>query len=238
MGKKVAATEVKAPGSYLQASFVEADDQGSIADPIEATRSALTSCEICNKTVKTSPSQRQKGRGRFCSRACFFVSLNGEGNPHWTGGKLPVTIVCACCEVEFNTTATDARMGRKFCGQACSNTIKNQQSKKNDTAPERTVREYLEQRNIKFQSQVPLCGVGLVDFLVGTTIIQCDGVYWHTLPGRQEHDLQQDEALNEAGYTVIRVNDEEMKELPIELLLRERAWVATAHNQRRVSWQI
>jgi len=84
---------------------------------------------------------------------------------------------------------------------------------------------------------VPLYGIALVDFLAGTAVIQCDGVYWHTLPGRAEHDARQDVALNALGYAVIRISDEEIKNTPVTEILKRKAWIATAHAKRRVTWQ-
>lgn len=181
------------------------------------------------------------GRALYCLKH-RRAATSGERNSNWSGGKLPVTIVCCCCRKSFVVTASQARAGRKFCSHACSNIIKNKNNKKRNTALELAIQSSLEANRIPFQSQVPLHGIGLVDFLIGlpgtaSTVLQCDGVYWHTLPGRAERDAKQDDALNALGYSVIRISDEELKKESVDVILKRKAWISTAHNQWRVSWR-
>jgi len=126
---------------------------------------------------------------------------------------------------------------KKFCGRRCAAIWGNVNSKKQDTKLEQTIRTWLEHRGIPFQSQVRIANISVVDFLAGTSVIQCDGVYWHTLPGRAQKDAEQDAALNALGYAVIRISDAELKKELIDRVIQRKAWIATSRSQWRVSWQ-
>lgn len=81
-----------------------------------------------------------------------------------------------------------------------------------DTSIELKVEEELKRRNLEYKKQVVLCKIAKVDFLLTKTneVIQCDGDYWHNLPGRQEYDAKQDKILRENGYTVHRFWEHEI----------------------------
>lgn len=154
----------------------------------------------------------------FCPKCVISVARHNERNGHWTGGKLPVEVNCPCCKKLFVTSVTKLRQakkyraGRKYCSKRCSNITKNRNSKQRDTDIEQAVKGCLESRNIPFQVQVPLHGIALVDFVVEPkTVVQCDGVFWHTRPGVAERDAVQDKALKALGYEVIRVTSDELK---------------------------
>jgi very-short-patch-repair endonuclease len=135
------------------------------------------------------------------------------------------------------TTVAKVRAGRKFCSHACSNITKNRLSKKSGTSLENTIEAWFADKGIQFEKQVPLLGITLADFVVGTTVIQCDGVYWHTLVGRADKDREQDSRLNAAGYTVVRISDSELKDDTLDRIMLRKSIIASLHNQHRVSWQ-
>lgn len=41
-------------------------------------------------------------------------------------------------------------------------------------------------------------------------VLECDGKFWHGVPGRSEYDSQRDAAMEDLGYTVIRLTEEEI----------------------------
>jgi len=42
-------------------------------------------------------------------------------------------------------------------------------------------------------------------------IIECDGRYWYTLPGKQKYNKQRDIKIEQEGYKVLRFWDDEIK---------------------------
>ena len=151
--------------------------------------------------------------------------------------RLTVELVCECCSKKFMASARSYRNGRRFCTNSCSNMIKNKKMKKSGTSIENTMEKYFIDNGIQYEKQVLVQGVALVDFLVGTTVIQCDGIYWHSLPNREKHDDEQDKKLNDLGYTVIRFSDKEISGGDLKRMILRKSIMATIHNQNRVSWR-
>lgn len=71
---------------------------------------------------------------------------------------------------------------------------------------EKLMTKELLKRNIKYVKQFPY-ELGVADFWLPktNTIIECDGDYWHNLPGKQEQDKKQTEYLESKGYIVVRI---------------------------------
>jgi len=44
-------------------------------------------CLVCEAEFTTAPSSLKRGRGKFCSKECFSISIKGENNYIWNGGK-------------------------------------------------------------------------------------------------------------------------------------------------------
>ena len=40
-------------------------------------------CKKCEKVFFVKPYDRNRGRGKYCSRKCYFQSVRGEGNPFY-----------------------------------------------------------------------------------------------------------------------------------------------------------
>lgn len=50
-----------------------------------------------------------------------------------------------------------------------------------------------------------------VDFLIfDNLVIECDGEYWHSLPGRKSSDKRKDTFLKNRGYKVLRLPESEI----------------------------
>lgn len=93
------------------------------------------------------------------------------------------------------------------------------------TEPEVTVAEWLARFGIPFEFQVLLLGLSrkvrgstVVDFLLATQppiVIRVQGVYWHGRTAvKQLADLEQREALEEAGYVVVDVWEDDLERDP------------------------
>lgn len=82
-----------------------------------------------------------------------------------------------------------------------------------NTLPERLVKEELELRSIPFvQSKYIKAGRVVVDFFIEPNIvIECDGDYWHNLPGSKEKDADRTYCMKMAGYEVYRFWEHEIK---------------------------
>jgi len=87
-----------------------------------------------------------------------------------------------------------------------------------DTSIERIVQAYLNQMNIPFKKHVPFRlptnRFHQVDLYLPeiALVIECDGTYWHNLPGEKEHDAYIDASLSKIGYKVLRLSQEEISD--------------------------
>ena len=83
---------------------------------------------------------------------------------------------------------------------------------KHNTDIERAVKSFLGENKIWHKQQSYIKGIAVVDFLLkNKKIIQCDGDYWHSLPGRKQRDNNQDFSLRFRGYKVLRLRGSDIK---------------------------
>ncbi|MFA5385574.1 MAG: DUF559 domain-containing protein [Eubacteriales bacterium] len=80
---------------------------------------------------------------------------------------------------------------------------------------EKLVYKIIEGIGLQCNKQEPI-GPYLVDIYLPEVnlVIECDGEYWHSLPGRAEKDRERDQWLLEHGYKVIRLKEKELKTNP------------------------
>lgn len=92
--------------------------------------------------------------------------------------------------------------------------IVNPNKKFKNTDIELKMEKELKRRNVNYQKQVPLCKIAVVDFYLPEyrTIIQCDGDYWHNLPGSRKRSERQDKVLTFNGFNVYRFWGHEINE--------------------------
>src|SRR5208282_6247002 len=95
------------------------------------------------------------------------------------GWGFPAELICKGCDKTFTTTIRKAKAGQLCCSVTCSNIYRNLNRNDSETNIERIVREWLEKHRKPFQAQTKIPGVGIVDFLVGASVLECDGIYWH-----------------------------------------------------------
>jgi len=76
-----------------------------------------------------------------------------------------------------------------------------------NTSIERKVKGQLSGMNIRFIHQYNVDNKFLCDFFIPdlNLIVECDGDYYHGLPGCIEKDIQRDFYLNSQGYDVLRI---------------------------------
>jgi very-short-patch-repair endonuclease len=77
------------------------------------------------------------------------------------------------------------------------------------TSIEELMYRELERRNVPFAKQQVVDGLYLVDaIIIGPRIvIECDGEYWHSLPGALERDQKKTRYLQSRGYIVLRFSE-------------------------------
>lgn len=67
----------------------------------------------------------------------------------------------------------------------------------------------LERRNVPFARQQVIDGLYLVDAVImgPRIVVECDGDYWHSLPGAPERDQRRQRYLQSRGYIVLRFSE-------------------------------
>lgn len=94
------------------------------------------------------------------------------------------------------------------------------------TSIERMIAVALDARSIDYIQQYGIMGV-TVDFFLPSfhLVIECDGTYWHGLPGRRAYDQARDNRLMCAGYMIVRLDEPDIRSDPdtcVEYALRLR----------------
>ena len=109
--------------------------------------------------------------------------------------------------------ATRVGMNNPIIKEKCRQHRLAQKMSNKETSIELKIEQLLKENNIIYRKQVPMYGVGIVDFLLEDQklIVECDGYYWHNKPGVKERDEARDKALSQNGYTTIRLLEHEIK---------------------------
>lgn len=115
--------------------------------------------------------------------------------PHYT---------CRVCGKEIRSHARKAV--RMTCSYTCKAIWQLTHQTNKGTNIERITQAAISARGWEYQEQAPLCNATVADFLLPqtNTVIFCDGDYWHSLPGKAEHDAKCTAILEASGYTVYR----------------------------------
>lgn len=83
---------------------------------------------------------------------------------------------------------------------------------KSNTKIELIVQNLLKEKGIDFEVQYPLINKYLGDiFIKPNIVIEIDGTYWHSLPKSILRDQEKDKNLIEAGYKIIHLQEELIK---------------------------
>ncbi len=86
------------------------------------------------------------------------------------------------------------------------------QIKRGPTSIEKLFMGALDRRQIEYVFQFSVGGKFLCDFYLPAqnTIVECDGIYWHSKPSAIIRDKSKDAYLRKCGYKVIRFTDKEI----------------------------
>ncbi len=199
-------------------------------------------CEYCGKIFQRSAADARKQNRHFCSRECYWMSKRGpnysprpkinqcdrcgvllesptakfcdECRPIHTSEVHSVPrpyavkrtqVPCATCGVLVWREPNQLRTRpTTYCSRECVRLGR-------VSSIERTVAEELERRQLLYDAQMKV-GQWWPDFIVGQTIIEVDGDYWHNLPGASERDRRKDQFYQENGFDVIRIWGHEVEE--------------------------
>jgi len=76
---------------------------------------------------------------------------------------------------------------------------------------EKKMKSYLDEMNIKYKHNYPQLGY-FIDFAIldKKIAIECDGEYWHSLPGAKEYDEVRQKFLESEGWNFIRFSGTEI----------------------------
>jgi len=187
-------------------------------------------CVYCGKSFRINKSRKTQ---KFCSRSCG-LSISKKRNKNCVGrilseetkkkigkhqiGRKPTelekikkSISGKLMWVKHKQTGYyDKVVNEMRCGKALE-MRKNASLNFKDTNIERKVENYLLFNDILYVKQY-WTGCSFTDFWLPetNTIIECDGDYWHNLPGRKESDVKQTKWLEENDYIVYRFKGSEI----------------------------
>lgn len=88
---------------------------------------------------------------------------------------------------------------------------------------ERIVHALLDRLDIKYITGHRI-GKYVADIFVPdkNLVVECDGLYWHTLPGRAEKDVRRDAYMRALGYSILRLPEQDIKKGQVESRLLEK----------------
>lgn len=172
----------------------------------EAEKNRLhITCEWCGLQFTVSPCQPNR---RFCNNVCSGKGTTpiGSSNPLF---KPSTTLICETCHNPFDVKPS--RVGKaRFCSFSCRS-IERQRHNPRISSIEIIVAGELTKRNLLFDDQVRV-GAFIPDFIVGNTIIEVDGDYWHNRPDIAERDIRKNAFYVENGFNLIRIWEHEIND--------------------------
>lgn len=177
----------------------------------ELTRQRLSDSHMGHKrSVESIEKQRQKLLGR--KRKPF--TLTHKANIK----KSRASQVCPPCSDEKKKKISLANKGKTYSPKTIFK--KGDDFRRNIykfTSIEVKIKKELESRGFFPECHQYVIGIN-VDFLFREKmiVIECDGDYWHNLPGVPENDTQKTFCLNKAGYKVFRFWEHEINRSPSE----------------------
>ena len=160
-------------------------------------------CKQCGRKLTLHPSAAKKTK--FCSKECADAHKRDY-----------VERICQQCEKKFLLPRWELNKGKgTFCSRECFFKFNG------ETSIEKIMRQALEVAGIDYKQEVKI-GPYYLDFLLPDMgiVIECDGVYWHNVPGVREKDRRKDKFLESRGYKVYRFEEDEIKSSAVSCIQR------------------
>ncbi len=184
-------------------------------------------CGICGKpfVAKWFAERGESGiRQRFCSMACRGrnQAIFMRDKPYALKSKPRVHCVCDQCGKDFTKYPSRAKEHKgtsaDLCSKRCTGAYlasKMAHTKKR-TDIEIIMANLLTDNGIPFKEQFLMFKKWTVDFFVQdwNLVIQCDGIYWHSLPKSAARDKGQNAYFKKCEVNLLRFTDQEIKKHP------------------------
>lgn len=160
-------------------------------------------CKQCQENFNKPPSIAKKSPS-FCSKKCHDDYMRDY-----------VSKICKNCHKLFQLPRWELNKGKgSFCCRDCFIQFKG------ETTIEKKVRQALEISGLKFKQEQKI-GIYRADFLLNKKlIIECDGDYWHQIPGAIARDQRKDKYVHNKGYTIYRISESTIRKLTLLQLSR------------------
>lgn len=190
---------------YCEPCRIEENRERGLRQPRSQTVGRVTlTCPQCGNpfevrvtAVKHQRTTGKTGERKYCSLACYWESKVGT----FHGTLVERTIKnCLHCDAEFEVLPS--QIDQIYCSRKCYMGRKT-------SSIERAVAAELRQRKILYDDHIQM-GPFIPDLLVGQTVIEVDGDYWHSLPGIPEKDARKDAFYAEHGFDVIHIWEHEV----------------------------
>lgn len=163
-------------------------------------------CEVCAKPFDVIAA---RSKARACSRMCANELrrwVRGEDHPLH---KKPVELTCENCHSTFDAKPCFADGTKRFCSRECVGAWVTSNQPRVSSIEVATA-AWLDERGINYRQQVRV-GRFVADFVVGNTIVEVDGDYWHSLPKVIARDERKRLAYRRAGFRLIRIPEHEVR---------------------------
>ena len=121
---------------------------------------------------------------------------------------------------------------RKKISEATVKQLASGRMPRRDTSVEVKLGQELENNNLYYQKQVPLCNITVVDFYLPEykIVIYVDGDYWHNLSKVNYRDKNQNKILEENGYKVLRFWEHEINKSARECISRIMKYIKSKNE--------
>lgn len=170
-------------------------------------------CQYCGKPSEVKSYRIRKGEGKYCNRKCVGLSQRGKEESKETRRKKSKA---KKGKNNFMYNKKHSKEVRQKMRVKRINFLSSDKMPRKKTSIEIAIEGELKQFGLNYQSNVPLCNIGVVDFLLPDydIVIECDGNYWHNpkyFPKATQRDANQNLVYSFNGYKVFRFWEDEIK---------------------------
>ncbi len=176
----------------------------------EVTAETRAKISAAGKGRVQSPEEIEKRRLKLCGHTCSIetrrkISESQKGRPVPDDRRLKISN--SGKRVWATRNPEERRLLTLLWRQAAY--------RSQPTVIELAVCRVLDELGIVYETQVSIDRY-VVDILIPDRrlVIECDGSYWHSLPGAAEKDRKRDRRLKELGYKVVRLPEEDIRQDP------------------------